>query len=178
MATALTSQLTRFTDRCNRVLSSGIIKTFEPNSLTPKITYQDSACTIPNLLEVNLDETGRAKIFISGDCRVQVYSHDGVLIEDFLFVEQVNEFVFTTTNPSLNINNGTIQVLTLNANGTLSASLQTGQSMTLLIDLNSFNLTVAFKKTQDFTLTNGGKNLCVLFKIGDDVYITSGGAFP
>lgn len=95
-----------------------------------------------------------------------------------LYVENLlSEVVFTTINPSLNINNGTIQVLTLNANGTLSASLQTGQSMTLLIDLNSFNLTVAFKKTQDFTLTNGGKNLCVLFKIGDDVYITSGGAF-
>ena len=96
-----------------------------------------------------------------------------------LYVENLlSEVVFTTTNPSLNINNGTIQVLTLNANGTLSASLQTGQSMTLLIDLNSFNLNVTFKKTQDFTLVNGGKNLCVLFKIGDDVYITSGGAFP
>lgn len=100
--------------------------------------------------------------------------------EDFkLYVENLlSEVVFTTTNPDLNINNGTIQVLTLNANGTLSASLQTGQSMTLLIDLNNFNLNVTFKKTQDFTLTNGGKNLCVLFKIGDDVYITSGGAFP
>lgn len=55
-----------------------------------------------------------------------------------LYVENLlSEVVFTTTNPSLNINNGTIQVLTLNANGTLSVSMQTGQSMTLLIDLNS-----------------------------------------
>ncbi|TCB73189.1 hypothetical protein [Acinetobacter sp. ANC 4177] len=87
------------------------------------------------------------------------------------------EIVFNTTNPSLNINNGTIQILTLIEDGTLIASLQSGQSMTLLIDLNGFNLNIPFKKTQDFTLTNGGKNLCVLFKIGDDVYITSGGAF-
>lgn len=94
-----------------------------------------------------------------------------------LYVETLlGEVVFTTTNPSLDINNGTIQVLTLSANGILSASLQTGQSMTLLIDLNSFNLSINFRKTQDFALTSG-KNLCVLFKIGNDVYITSGGAF-
>lgn len=88
MATALTSELTRFTDKCNNVLAGGIVKTFEPNSLTPKTSYQDPECTIPNLPEVNLDETGRARIYIQGDYRVQVYSRDGVLIEDNLLVEQ------------------------------------------------------------------------------------------
>ena len=88
MATALTSELTRFTDKCNNVLAGGIVKTFEPNSLTPKTTYQNPECTIPNLPEVNLDETGRAKIYILGDYRIQVYSRDGVLIEDNLLVEQ------------------------------------------------------------------------------------------
>lgn len=88
MATALTSELTRFTDKCNNVLAGGIVKTFEPNSLTPKISYQDPECTIPNLHEVNLDETGRAKIYIQGDYRIQVYSRDGILIEDNLLVEQ------------------------------------------------------------------------------------------
>ena len=66
MATALTSQLTRFTDRCNKVLAGGTVKTFEPNSLIPKITYQDPNKEIPNLQEVILVETGRAKIYISG----------------------------------------------------------------------------------------------------------------
>lgn len=88
MATALTSELTRFTDRCNKVLAGGTVKTFEPNSLTPKITYQDPLATIPNLPEVNLDETGRAKIYIKGDYRIQVYSRDGVLVEDNLLIEQ------------------------------------------------------------------------------------------
>jgi hypothetical protein len=88
MATALTSELTRFTDKCNNVLAGGIVKTFEPNSLTPKTTYQDPECTIPNFPEVTLDETGRAKIYILGDYRIQVYSRDGVLIEDNLLVEQ------------------------------------------------------------------------------------------
>ena len=88
MATALTSQLTRFTDRCNKVLAGGTVKTFEPNSLIPKITYQDPNKEIPNLEEVILDETGRAKIYISGDYRIQIYSRDGILIEDNLLVEQ------------------------------------------------------------------------------------------
>ena len=88
MATALTSELTRFTDKCNNVLAGGIVKTFEPNSLTPKTTYQNPECTIPNFPEVTLDETGRAKIYILGDYRIQVYSRDGILIEDNLLVEQ------------------------------------------------------------------------------------------
>lgn len=88
MATALTSLLTRFTDKCNRVLAGGVVKTYEPNSLTPKLSYQDPEGTIPNLPEVVLDETGRAKIYLLGDYRVQVYSNDGVLIEDNLLVEQ------------------------------------------------------------------------------------------
>ena len=88
MATALTSEYTRFTDKCNKVLAGGIVKTFEPNSLTPKISYQDPNKEIPNLTEVRLDETGRAKIYIDGNYRIQVYSRDGVLIEDNLLVEQ------------------------------------------------------------------------------------------
>lgn len=88
MATSLTSELTRFTDKCNKVLAGGTVKTFEPNSLTPKITYQDPLGVIPNLLEVTLDETGRAKIYLQGDYRIQVYSRDGILIEDNLLVEQ------------------------------------------------------------------------------------------
>lgn len=88
MATALTSEYTRFTDKCNKVLAGGIVKTFEPNSLTPKTTYQDPECTIPNFPEITLDETGRAKIYIDGDYRIQVYSRDGILIEDNLLVEQ------------------------------------------------------------------------------------------
>lgn len=88
MATALTSQYTRFTDRCNKVLAGGVVKTFEPNSLIPKITYQDPLATIPNLPEVVLDSTGRAQIYLLGDYRVQVYSNDGTLIEDNLLVEQ------------------------------------------------------------------------------------------
>lgn len=88
MATALTSELTRFTDKCNKVLAGGIVKTFEPNSLTPKTSYQDPECTIPNFPEVNLDETGRSRIYLKGDYRIQVYSRDGILIEDNLLVEQ------------------------------------------------------------------------------------------
>ncbi|MCW8041084.1 MULTISPECIES: hypothetical protein [Acinetobacter] len=94
-----------------------------------------------------------------------------------LYVENLlSEVVFTTTNPSLNINNGTIQILTLIKDGALTASLQSGQSMTLLIDLKGFNLNTSFKKAQNFTLSDG-ENLCVIFKIGNEVYIASGGAF-
>lgn len=94
-----------------------------------------------------------------------------------LYVENLlSEVVFTTTNPSLNINNGTIQILTLIKDEVLTASLQSGQSMTLLIDLKGFNLNTSFKKAQNFTLSDG-ENLCVIFKIGNEVYMASGGAF-
>ncbi|MFL4393551.1 hypothetical protein RJ729_01705 [Acinetobacter pittii] len=102
MATALTSQYTRFTDKCNRVLAGGIVKTFEPNSLIPKITYQDPLATIPNLPEVILDATGRAKIYLLGEYRIQVYSSDGVLIEDNLYVDQgISQSYFQEVNKTL-----------------------------------------------------------------------------
>lgn len=102
MATALTSQYTRFTDKCNRVLAGGIVKTFEPNSLIPKITYQDPLATIPNLPEVILDATGRAKIYLLGEYRIQVYSSDGVLIEDNLYVDQgISQSYFQKVNKTL-----------------------------------------------------------------------------
>ncbi len=69
-------------------LGGGVVKTYEPNSLTPKLSYQDPEAIIPNLPEVILDETGRAKIYLLGDYRIQVYSNDGILIEDNLLVEQ------------------------------------------------------------------------------------------
>lgn len=102
MATALTSQYTRFTDKCNRVLAGGVVKTFEPNSLIPKITYQDPLATIPNLPEVVLDSTGRARIYLLGDYRVQIYSNDGTLIEDNLYVDQgVSQTEFLEVNKTL-----------------------------------------------------------------------------
>lgn len=180
LATPLFALRTYFTDKCGSPLAGGKVFTYEKNSLTPKETFADGGLSVSNTNPVILDEFGKADIFLDKEYRIQVYSRDGVLIDDKDNVSnsiELREIVFNTTNPSLNINNGTIQILTLIEDGTLIASLQSGQSMTLLIDLNGFNLNIPFKKTQDFTLTNGGKNLCVLFKIGDDVYITSGGAF-
>ncbi|MEM9993271.1 MAG: hypothetical protein AAGE79_03930, partial [Acinetobacter pittii] len=102
MATALTSAYTRFTDKCNKVLAGGVVKTFEPNTLTPKITYQDPEGVVPNLPEVKLDATGRARIFLLGDYRIQVYSNDGVLIEDNLYVDQnVTQSDFQEVNKTL-----------------------------------------------------------------------------
>lgn len=102
MATALTSAYTRFTDKCNRVLAGGVVRTYEPNSLAPKVSYQDPEGTIPNLPEVVLDETGRARIFLLGDYRIQVYSNDGILIEDNLYVDQnVTQSDFQEVNKSL-----------------------------------------------------------------------------
>lgn len=78
----------------------------------------------------------------------------------------------SVTNPALSIANGTIQTLTLGANGTLSADLVSGQSMTVLIPATSYTLnTSAFTVVNTFTLSTKNLNVLVLFKVGATSYL-------
>lgn len=78
----------------------------------------------------------------------------------------------SVTNPALSIANGTIQTLTLGANGTLSTDLESGQSMTVLVPATSYTLnTSGFTVVNTFTLSATNLNVLVLFKIGSTSYL-------
>ena len=76
------------------------------------------------------------------------------------------------TNPALSIANGTIQTLTLGENGTLSADLVSGQSMTVLIPATSYTLNISgFTVVNNFSLSSTNPNVLVLFKVGTTSYL-------
>lgn len=78
----------------------------------------------------------------------------------------------SVTDPALLIANGTIQTLTLGANGTLSTDLASGQSLTALIPATSYTLnTSAFTVVNTFTLSATNLNVLVLFKVGSTSYL-------
>lgn len=82
LATPLYALRSFFTDKCGTPLAGGLVYSYENNTLTPKNTYTDASLQVPNTNPVVLDETGKADIFLSGVYRFQVFSRDGVLIED------------------------------------------------------------------------------------------------
>lgn len=82
LATPLYALRSFFTDKCGTPLAGGLVYSYENNTLTPKNTYTDASLQIPNTNPVILDETGKADIFLNGVYRFQVFSRDGVLIED------------------------------------------------------------------------------------------------
>ncbi|NTY98555.1 hypothetical protein FCH30_15235, partial [Acinetobacter radioresistens] len=82
LATPLYALRSFFTDKCGTPLAGGLVYSYENNTLTPKNTYTDASLQVPNTNPVILDETGKADIFLSGVYRFQVFSRDGVLIED------------------------------------------------------------------------------------------------
>ncbi len=82
LATPLYALRSFFTDKCGTPLAGGLVYSYENNTLTPKNTYIDASLQVPNTNPVVLDETGKADIFLSGVYRFQVFSRDGVLIED------------------------------------------------------------------------------------------------
>lgn len=71
-----------FADKNGKRLSGGKVFTYEPGTLTPKATYSDALGTIPNPNPINLDKSGEADIYLTGDCRVRVFDKHGVMIDD------------------------------------------------------------------------------------------------
>lgn len=71
-----------FADKNGKRLSGGKVFTYEPGTLTPKATYTDALGTIPNPNPINLDKSGEADIYLTGDCRVRVFDKHGVMIDD------------------------------------------------------------------------------------------------
>jgi len=82
LATPLYALRSFFTDKCGTPLAGGLVYSYENNTLTPKNTYTDASLQVPNTNPIILDETGKADIFLNGVYRFQVFSRDGVLIED------------------------------------------------------------------------------------------------
>lgn len=82
LATPLFALRTYFTDKCGAPLAGGKVFSYEKNSLTPKDTFTDGSLQTPNTNPVVLDEFGKADIFLSGTYRFQVFSANGILIED------------------------------------------------------------------------------------------------
>ena len=63
-------------------LAGGTVRVYEAGTVTPKVTYNSSACTVQNVWPVVLDYAGQADIYVQGSCRVQVFDRLGVLIDD------------------------------------------------------------------------------------------------
>lgn len=80
--TALKTIRPFFTNACGQLLAGGKVYTYEPNSLTPKATYKDAAGLTENTNPIVLDVSGEADIYINSDYRFQIFSRDGVLIND------------------------------------------------------------------------------------------------
>lgn len=71
-----------FADKNGKRLSGGKVYTYEPSTLILKTTYSDALGTIPNPNPINLDKSGEADIYLTGDYRMMVFDHRGVLIQD------------------------------------------------------------------------------------------------
>ncbi len=69
-------------DNNGNPLSGGLIYTYEAGTSTPKVTYADSAGTIPNPNPIVLDASGRYVAWLdSGAYKFTLRTSDGVLIE-------------------------------------------------------------------------------------------------
>ena len=76
-------------------LAGGTVRVYEPGTVTPKVTYNSSACTVQNVWPVVLDYAGQADIYVQGSCRVQVFDRLGVLIEDTDGLQDVSQLATT-----------------------------------------------------------------------------------
>ena len=63
------------------VNASGTVQFYEPGTSTPKQTYSDSSLDTPNADPVQLDASGSAHIWYSGNADVVVYDSDAVEID-------------------------------------------------------------------------------------------------
>lgn len=81
-ATILPPGETTFVDANGVPISGGTVSFFIPNTLTPKITWKDSAQTIPNTNPVVLDSAGRAVIYGTGVYRQILRDQAGNLVWD------------------------------------------------------------------------------------------------
>ena len=78
-------------------LAGGTVRVYEAGTVTPKVTYNSSACTVQNVWPVVLDYAGQADIYVQGSCRVQVFDRLGVLIEDTDGLQDVSQLATTAT---------------------------------------------------------------------------------
>lgn len=92
---------------------------------------------------------------------------------------EVTEQVYTLTGTDLDPANGTIQLLTLTANTTLTSSLADGESITLMVDDGSAYTitwpTMEWAGGSAPTLATTGYSVVVLWKVGSTLYGTSVG---
>jgi hypothetical protein len=87
---------------------------------------------------------------------------------------EVVEQVYTLTGTDLDPANGTIQLLTLTANTTLTSSIANGESVTLMID-DGTDYTITWPTMQWSggeapTLATSGYSVVTLWKAGDVLY--------
>lgn len=102
-----------------------------------------------------------------------------------LFVEEYGiqvpnaEEVFQTTSANINRFNGGIQVLTLEADDTLSTNLTSGQSVTLMVQTGTYKLDVSgYVLEASFILEEDKVNMLCVFNVLGTNYITFAGSFP
>lgn len=104
--------------------------------------------------------------------------HIELFIEEFGIQIPNAETVYTTTDSYLDRANGGIQVLTLLGDSVLDVALVSGQSMTVMIDLQGYNLdTSNFYNEVSFILDPAYKNLVCIFNLLGMNYIVASGRF-
>jgi hypothetical protein len=107
---------------------------------------------------------------------------DGENIE--LFIEEFGiqipnaETVYTTTDSYLDRANGGLQVLNLLGDSVLDVVLVSGQSMTVMIDLQGYTLDTSNLNTEaSFILDPAYKNLVCIFNLLGINYMVASGRF-
>lgn len=73
----------KFFDNNGRPLAGGKVYTYAAGTTTPKVTYQDSAGTVPHENPITLDSKGEATIYWDGAYKVDVKTSTGVSISGY-----------------------------------------------------------------------------------------------
>jgi hypothetical protein len=104
-----------FFDNSGRVCSGCLLYTYNANTTTPLITYQDAAGTVPNSDPIVLNAAGRATIFLTSAAytllltdrfNATIWSIDGVTASDLSILAANNVWTGTNTWQSTSTFNG------------------------------------------------------------------------
>ena len=163
MTMPLPLALQQFIDANGTPLAGGTVGYYVPNTMIPKLTYQDAASTTPNSSVITLDANGRASVWGSGNYRQIVKDVNGNIISDAV-TQGDNPFGFFTAG----LTGGTANAQTISATSPAGFTLTDGnllsfrasQANTGALSLNVLglgNVPVVKYSSSGYTSLSGGE---------------------